>query len=539
MAAFLTFQFFAPLIAGIFAFVMGLAVLLVERKNVSYRYYFCTMAAVAVWSVFVAVFHVPQVAHDIWTMLHWVAGIFIAPAYLLFLITFPSVEHVVKLPLRLLIWGGAGLMAVAVLVWPENFVQYTVVDINEIPQLVVGPYVWILELFFPLYFLPGYFFAGRKLWRAYGRERAHILTGLFGLFVATTGALITNVTLAIHFGREFIWLGPIFAAMAPASLAYMLFGLREGRSRLFPSVALGGLVLLTLGYLTVTSETIEDFIFHAVLLVGVMLLAIFLVRTSLLEAADVRKFQDLSRRLQRYNEELKQADRMKTEFLNIVSHHLRTPLTHIKWALTELAQGSYGGKLVPQQQKLTKELLANNERLVTFIESLMDTSKIETGQIVLHKEKVDLEKLLWSTVKTFEKQAKAYYRVNIEKMPSTEKIPPLFVDKDAMRKVFENLLENALIYNKPGGKIYAKTHMHNNFIEIEVTDTGIGIPAADLARVGQKFFRSPLAKRDEAEGTGLGIFISRHILRLHGGDLHVESQEGKGTTVLVKLPIVE
>ncbi len=536
MADFFTLQFFAPLFAGLFSLAMGWTVWRLEKQNVTYQYFFAIMVWVAIWSAFVAVFHVPGAVHNTWTVLHWVTGFFIAPAYLLFLIHFPSPTHIVKPIFRILIWIGAGAMSAALLVWPQNFVQYYEIGVHEIPRLSVGPYAWLLELYFPAYFVPGFFFAGKKLLKAYGRERTHILTGLFGLAVASTGGLTTNLTLAIHFGREFIWLGPIFAVIAPASLAYMLLGLREGQPRLFPSIALGAIVLLALAYRTIISGTAEDFIFNGIIFVGAILLSMFLIRTSFLESADVRRFQDLSRRLQHANENLKRADRVKSEFLAIVSHHLRTPLTHIKWALQELNEGNYGGKLAPQQQKLTEELLTNNDRLVAFIESLMDTSRIEAGQMELRKEKVDVKKLLYQVIQGFEDQAKHYYRVNIEMIPSTEEIPLLLLDRKAIQRVLENIIENALIYNKPGGKVFIELRLQKDTLSVEVKDTGIGIPDVDLRKVGQKFFRSPLAKRDEAEGTGLGIFIARHIVKLHRGDLSIQSQEGKGTTVTITLP---
>ena len=527
----------APLLAGLFALAMGFAVLRVEPKNVTYRYYFGIMLTVAVWSFFVALFHVPEVAHDTWTLLHWVAGFFIAPAYLLFLITFPSFKEVVWAPVRVIAWAGAGAMAVALLLWPEQFVQYTDVSVHKAPQLSVGPYAWVLELYFPLYFVPGFFFAGRKFLQAFGATRAHMLTGLAGLAIASTGALITNVSLAIHAGREFIWLGPIFAAIAPASIAYMLFGMREGKPRLFPALGLGAPVLVALGYLTVTSETTEDIIFRGILFVAVVLLTIFLVRTSLIESADARRFQDISHRLQRANEDLKRADRVKSEFLAIVSHHLRTPLTHIKWALSELAEGSYGKKLAPQQQKLTQELLANNERLVSFIESFMDTSRIETGKMLLERKKVDVLAILKNLVESMQDQAKNYYHVDIELLPSTQEIPLIVADGESIRKAFENVLENALLYNKPGGKVYVKTEKPDGYIQVEITDTGIGIGEKDLPQIGEKFFRSAQAKRHVAEGTGLGVFITRHIIKLHGGSFEMRSQAGQGTTVIITLPI--
>jgi len=182
--------------------------------------------------------------------------------------------------------------------------------------------------------------------------------------------------------------------------------------------------------------------------------------------------------------------------------------------------------------------LANNERLVGFVESLMDTSRIEVGQIVLHKEQVDIEKLLRGVIESFSDQAKHYYHVEIEMIPSTEKIPILSLDQEAMKRALKNIIENALIYNKAGGKIFVAVRAEKGEVLVEVSDTGIGIPSIDMQRVGEKFFRSPLATDQAAEGTGLGVFIAKHIAKLHGGNLSIQSQEGKGTTVTITLPCV-
>jgi len=534
--AFLDIQFVGPVVAGLLSLAIGTFTFFGNRKSATHRYFFAVTIVMAVWSLSIAVFHIPGEASSLRWNLHWITGLFLAPTIFLALKNFPASNINISLPVRLFVWLGAGAVAFLGIAFPEKFIQYYVLEAGSIPQVTVGPFVWVYEVYFGVYFISGFAFLVRELTRSYGRVRAQISAGLIGFIVGTAGAAFTNLVLSIHFGIELIWLGPIFGIIGIISFSYMLFGVEAGRTRLFPISMLGFAILAILLFQMLSASTIEALIFNGAILAGICVLIIFLVRDILSERADLRRFQDLSYRLQQANENLKRADRVTSEFLAIVSHHLRTPLTHIKWALTELAAGNYGQPLAPEQQKLTKDLLANNERLVNFIESFMDTSRIEAGKIVLEKKKVNIELMIEELITAIRDHAEHYYRVEIEVMPSTEKIPLVVMDQNSIRRVFASILDNAIIYNKPGGKVYVKTEKSNGNVVVEITDTGIGMAKEDLQEVGQKFFRSAAAKRHAAEGTGLGVFIARHIVQLHRGDLKIHSQAGEGTTVTITLP---
>jgi signal transduction histidine kinase len=535
---FLDIQFIGPLVAGLLGFAIGGFTFFHDRKNATHRYFFATTGVVTIWACTIAIFHLPGNENSsLWWNLHWIAGLFMAPLVLFTLKNFPHRELRIHPYFRIAAWAGGGILALLVVLWPQNFIQYYVVEANKVPEVAVGRFAWVYEVYFGTYFVLSFFFIIRTFLRTYGNLRAQILAGIVGLAIGMGGASFTNLTLSIHFGVELIWLGPIFGVISTTSFSYMIFGVRGGRTRLFPISILGIAVVLVLALQMAAAERIEDVILNGAILAGTVLLVTFLVRDTLLEAADAKRFQDISHRLQRANEDLKRADRVKSEFLAIVSHHLRTPLTHIKWALTELAEGNYGKKLEPEQQKLTKDLLANNERLVNFIESFMDTSHIETGKITLEKESISIDAMLKDLAEACKDRANNYYRVDIEFLPSAEEIPRIIGDKESLNKVFENILENALLYNKPGGKIYIKTEKAGSNVKIEIADTGIGIAAEELKRVGEKFFRSSRAKSHVAEGTGLGVFITKHIVLLHGGKLEIRSKAKEGTIVQVVLPI--
>ncbi len=535
---FLTLQFFAPLFAGLYSLILGVFIFFLDRGSATHRYFLALCAAVATWATFVAIFHLPLVEHNLWNLLHWITGFFIAPAYLLLLIHFPRREIIVKPFYRIVSWVGAGLLGALVALFPELFFPAYIVDVNAIPRLTVGPYAWVIEVYLALYFGTAFVFAVKTLFRSYGRTRAHILTGLLGLAIATTGAVTTNVILAIHFGIELIWLGPIFALIGPASLAYMLLGIREEKPQLFPVAILGGAVLPALAYQTFTSQHIDAFIFNGAIFAGTIVLTLFLVRTILLESADVRGLQNLTKKLRRINEELVRADRVKSEFLAIASHHLRTPLTHIKWALHGFVQGEYDALPSDQQKKFFQNVLLNNERLIGFVRSLLDVSRIEAGKMRIQKKSVDLEALIKEIVADFEDYGESYRRIKITLHSSEIPVPKLLIDPELMRKVFENIIENAIVYNHAGGKVEISLETQDRFLQVAIRDTGIGMSSADFARAGEKFFRAEAAKRHAAEGAGIGLFVAKHIVNLHSGEIKIQSEENKGTAVFVRLPLV-
>jgi signal transduction histidine kinase len=536
--SFLDIQFVGPCIAGLFSLAVGVFTFFADRKNATHWYFFAVTIVIAIWAFTIAIFHISiGPMSSLWWNLHWIAGLFLAPTTLLALQNFPAREIRIGFVVRFLVWAGSGLMAFVVILSPEKFIQYYIVSADAIPEAVVGPFAWLYEIYFGSYLVIGVIALMRTFAGSYGRRRAQIAAGMTGHLIGTMGASFTNLILPIHFGLELIWLGPIFGVIGIASFSYMLFGIQGSKGRLFPIFILGLAVFSILVFQVFSAPHIESIILNGAILSGVLVLVIFLVRDTLLEAADLSRLQGFSERLQRANENLRRADRVKSEFLAIVSHHLRTPLTHIKWALTELAEGSYGKKLTKEQQKLTKELLENNERLVNFIESFMDTSRIETGKMFLKKEEVYIDTVIQELVEKMEDRAKHYYRVNMERLPSTEEIPPIVGDGEALKRVFESILGNALIYNKPSGKVYIKVEKEDKYVKVEITDTGIGITPKSLRRIGEKFFRSPLAKKHVAEGTGLGVFIAKHTVKLHKGSLEIQSAKGEGTTVTILLPI--
>jgi signal transduction histidine kinase len=233
-------------------------------------------------------------------------------------------------------------------------------------------------------------------------------------------------------------------------------------------------------------------------------------------------------------EKLAEANRMKSEFISIVSHQLRAPLSNLAWTLELLMSGRFG-KIEPEQVEYFKILKENSDRMRDLVRDLLIVSKIESAKLSLKKEEFSLEELTKEIIKEFEPFAKAS-NCQVEFFPE-ENLPKILGDRYQIRQVIENLLDNALRYTKGEGKVKIRIMKEKKFIHFEIEDNGVGIPKEDQKFIFQKFFRASNVLRYKTQGTGLGLYISKAIIERSGGKIGFKSQEGVGTTFWFKLPI--
>lgn len=226
-------------------------------------------------------------------------------------------------------------------------------------------------------------------------------------------------------------------------------------------------------------------------------------------------------------------DKMKSEFVSVAAHQLRTPLTGIKWALSSLAEEASG--FTGEQKKILSDAFSATNRLVELINDLLNVARIEEGRFGFNPKPQPLIPLLDSAHMRFKPVAEEKHIVlNFD---PGRNIPMANFDEEKMAIVIDNLIENAIKYTAPGGKISVSVTNKNNWIEVAVEDTGIGIPKNQKERMFTKFFRSRNAQLYQTNGTGLGLYVSKNIVEQHGGILWFESEEGKGSTFHFSLPI--
>lgn len=233
-------------------------------------------------------------------------------------------------------------------------------------------------------------------------------------------------------------------------------------------------------------------------------------------------------------EKLAEANRLKSEFVSIASHQLRSPLTGIKWAialmLSEQAEGSN-----PERLERLKTIKESNQRMINLVNDLLNVSRIEQGRLGLKPEKISLEKLLQEIVKEYALLAKAK---NVKVFLEAEKdLPLILIDPQGIKLVLHNLIDNAIRYTKGEGKVKIKLFKKGRLICCEMEDNGVGIPKEDQKKIFQKFFRSQNVMKYQTEGTGLGLFIAKAIIKGSKGNIGFSSQESQGSTFWIELPI--
>lgn len=230
----------------------------------------------------------------------------------------------------------------------------------------------------------------------------------------------------------------------------------------------------------------------------------------------------------------KMIDRLKSEFISIAAHQLRTPLSAMKWILSMMVNGDTG-KLNPEQQELLNKGYEDNERIIKLVDNLLDVSQIEEGKFGFDFKKIDFEEVLNVAMSNAEELVvKNKQQIIINKPGNLAKVD---MDKERMIMVMQNLLVNAIKYSPPNSKIEVEILTDKKNLEVKIKDQGVGIPQEDQAKIFSKFFRASNAIKMETEGNGLGLFIVKNIIDKHNGKIKFTSEEGKGTEVSFSIPL--
>lgn len=347
------------------------------------------------------------------------------------------------------------------------------------------------------------------------------------------------IFLVLTFGYDFVWKEALALLEANrVNAAQFSETLRDTHLRLwlvggtiFLLIASGGLFLSyrlsgQLGRLLSAMRKIKDGQFST-----------FISPESSDEIGEIaRELNNMIEQFTMVRERDKELSLAKNEFITIVAHHLRTPLTELRWSLDVLLNQAVKPE---ERKKYLQRNLDVVEQSIHLVGNLLNAVRIEERRFGFEFEQLDITPLIERAISNFSYFAQSQ-KVSINFLPPS-KPRPVFADSDGVMIVLNNLLSNALTYTLPGGEvtIFVVMDPTGRFLEVSIQDTGIGISNEELGRIFSQFFRAANAKRLQPNGTGLGLYIARNIIERHGGIIRIASELGRGSTFTFTLPTLK
>jgi len=289
-------------------------------------------------------------------------------------------------------------------------------------------------------------------------------------------------------------------------------------------------------FFTITRQTLQPFLIFIVFLTAVIFILEIIIIYSWKKYAG--SLEELNTQIEVANEKLKELDQLKSEFLSLATHQIRSPLTAIKGYASLMLEGDYGA-LSPRVKEPVDVIMKSTENLITIVGEFLDISRIEQGRMIYNKEKFDMCALVKETAKNI--------LPNIEKagIKLIDKIKPgstciAYGDKNKIQQIIGNLLDNSIKYTPKDEKdafIEISIDEVDDKVRVCVRDGGIGIDPAEVGKLFNKFVRTKDAHKTNVTGTGLGLYIAKKMMEAQGGTISVSSQgQGKGSTFYIELP---
>lgn len=247
-----------------------------------------------------------------------------------------------------------------------------------------------------------------------------------------------------------------------------------------------------------------------------------------------QQLQENNRELNEANAKLRELAEMKEEFLALTTHDLRSPLTVISGVINFFTSGRLG-ELSPEQKNMVSMMERNTQSLIELVNDLLDASKLESGTMRLDVAVIDLGGVVGELCETMEPLAREKGLTLEEQLPKD--LPPVEADRAKLRRILVNLLSNAVKFTNRGGRVSINAELRDGRVLVSVSDTGVGIAQEDVDRLFDKYEQARSRATRGEKGTGLGLYITRQLVELHGGRIEVKSELGRGSTFAFSLPV--
>lgn len=510
------------LVNGTVAVLFGLFVFLKNWRSTINRTFFLMGISVAFWSFAYARWIIATVESDalFWSRMLNLGATFI-PIFFLHCVL--SVLNITKEKKWVLVYGYTITVIFSLLSFTPLYIKF-VKPVQSFPFWPQAGIVYVLFLIFGYFGLTGY--------------------GVYQLIKARKGADKEK-----SHQVNYLALGTIFGFMGGAFNFPFMFGFG-----LYPLLLITGQIAVILFYYFSGIAAIKYHLFEMKLIITEMLVGIMaiilLVLSFIMPSSDLKILTGVifafflvfgyflikatREEIERKNE-VERISKSKTEFISIASHQLRTPLAAIRGYTSMLKDGDYG-RVSREAMVAVDYIYESSVRMIKLVNSLLSVSRLEKGQVELKIQDVSIESVIENCIEDIQLVAKDK-GLYLEYIKPKKPLPIIKGDPDKLKEVFNNLINNAVLYTLKGGVTVVLKKQTKNIL-VQIKDTGVGIEKEEFGKIFKSFSRGKGGTDMYTQGTGLGLYVAKNFLEMHKGSLTVESAgRNKGSTFSVKLPI--
>ncbi len=522
-------------IVAIINVVLSITVLARGFRNANNVWFGVFVLSAAAWSISIIGFRSPNsfgVLTIEWVKFTHFFALLTSLVFLFFSIGFPQKLNISKYQTYILFLASA-------LVSYNLLSTDSIVGTTQGVAYVIGPgYLWY-GMVFSANFLASYYFLYLQYKQAQSMaHREQIKYVVTGAVLAPLLASIPDLILPFFEVFNYTWLGPIFTlimvvAIFAAILRHGLFNIKVILTELLVVL----IIVLLLVELILAQTALQVFATAGVLIV-VSIFSYLLIRSVYREVEAREQIEKLAQDLEMANKRLKDIDQLKSEFVSIASHQLRSPLAAIKGYASLILEGSFG-KAPPAIGEAVDKIFQSSKNLVLIVEDFLTISRIEQGRMKYEFADTDI----YTLIRTIsEELAPSVKRAGLEIILKHDESYSYkaSVDLGKIKQVFSNLIDNAIKYTPKGSITIYVSKPQEAVVRVEIRDTGIGMEPNTIAVLFQKFSRATDANKTNVIGTGLGLYVAKEMVEAHGGKIWAESEgKGKGSTFVVELRELE
>ncbi len=515
---------------------LGIFVLVNNPKKKTNQVFFLFILSVIFWvsCVFLADFLKNYHKVMFWTKMSIIGPVFSAIFFYYFSSIFPQKNFEISNRIKILIF----LSIILFLILSPTSLNIKNIEIKEWgTDFTPGPLY--LLLFIHIIFFFGLAFKNLRKNYITAQEKIQKYQILYLSAAFSIGVIVAMLTNII-----FPFLGFAYFSKYGPSLSILFFVLITSIAILkhhllnVKVILTEALVFLLISILIIKipiSKNTSELIFNTIILVLTTVVGLGLIRSVIWEIKRREEIEKITNDLKKAYKKLQILDQAKSEFISIASHQLRTPLTAIKGYISLIQEKLYGSPPAKMKRPL-ENIYISTERLIKLVNDLLSISRIEAGKIKAELEISALEDIIDSVVEELKNLAKEkglYLKWEKPKEP----LPKLLLDKDKIRQVVLNVIDNAIRYTKKGGVVIKAISKENSCV-IEVRDTGPGMTEEEISRLFESFRRGSAGKRTWTGGAGLGLYIAKKFLDMHNGKIWAESPGiNKGSIFYIEIPI--